>query len=56
VSFVRLFDPWGWVVGTSIDLDDIEDYKEPEKVKLYFILPPIDEEPPIDDEGPASPA
>ncbi len=55
VSFVRLFETWGWVVGTSIDLDDIEDYKEPEKVKLYFILPSIDEEPPIDDEGPASP-
>ena len=56
VSFVRLFETWGWVVGTSIDLDDIGAYKEPEKVKLYFILPPIDEEPPIDDEGPASPA
>ena len=55
VSLVRLFDPWGWVVGTSIDLDAIEAYKEPEKVKLYFPLPPIDEEPPIDDEGAASP-
>ncbi len=56
VSFVRLFETWGWVVGTSVDLDDIGAYKEPEKVKLYFLLPPIDEEPPIDDEGPASPA
>jgi len=55
VSFVRLFETWGWVVGTSIDLDDVGAYKEPEKVKLYFLLPPIDEEPPIDDEGPASP-
>jgi SH3-like domain-containing protein len=56
VSLVRLFDPWGWVIGTSIDLDAVEAYKDPEKVKLYFPLPPIDEELPIDDEGPASPA
>ena len=56
ISLVRFFDPWGWVVGTSIDLDAVEAYKEPEKVKLYFPLPPIDEEPPIDDEGAASPA
>ena len=56
VSFVRLFEHWGWVVGTSVDLDDIGAYKEPEKVKVYFLLPPIDEEPPSADEGPASPA
>jgi SH3-like domain-containing protein len=56
ISFVRLFEPWGWVVGTGIDLYAVEAYEEPEEVKLYFPLPPIDEEPPIDDEGPASPA
>ena len=38
VSFVRLFETWGWVIGTSVDLDDIGAYKDPEKVKLYFIL------------------
>ncbi len=56
ISLVRLFDPWGWVVGTGIDLYAVEAYEEPEEVKLYFPLPPIDEEPPIDDEGSASPA
>jgi hypothetical protein len=56
ISLVRLFELWGWVVGTGIDLYVVEAYEEPEEVVLYFLLPPIDEEPPIDDEGPASPA
>jgi len=35
VSLVRLFKPWGWIVGTGVYLDTIEAYEIPE-VMLYF--------------------
>lgn len=28
-SFVKLFEPWGWVIGTGIYFDDIEQYMHP---------------------------
>jgi hypothetical protein len=55
ISLVKLFEVWGWVVGTGVELETVETYKEPEELKLHFLLPPIDEEFPIEDEGPASP-
>lgn len=50
VSLVRLFKPWGWIVGTGVYSDTIEAYEIPE-VRLYF--PMGTEELPLD--GPASP-
>lgn len=35
VSLVRLFEPWGWIVGTGVYLDTIEAYEIPE-VMFYF--------------------
>ncbi|MFC1829418.1 cache domain-containing protein [Thermodesulfobacteriota bacterium] len=48
VSLVRLFEAWDWVVGTYVQLDDIEAYEEP--AELQFIIPLA----PITDELPAS--
>lgn len=55
ISLVKLFEAWGWLVGTGVELEAVEAYEEPEKLKLHFLLPPIDEEFPVEDEGPASP-
>lgn len=48
VSLVRLFEAWDWVVGTYVELDDIEAYEEPGE--LRFVIPLA----PIDDQAPAS--
>ena len=52
VSLVRLFKPWGWVVGTGIYKDTIEAYEMPERVRFYV---PLGSEPPLPDaNAPAS--
>lgn len=48
VSLVRLFQAWDWIVGTYVELDDIEAYEEP--AELQFIIPLA----PIKDNRPAS--
>jgi hypothetical protein len=48
VSLVRLFGAWDWVVGTYVELDDIEAYEEPGE--LQFVIPLT----PMDDQTPAS--
>lgn len=48
VSLVRLFKPWGWILGTGVYLDTIEAYEIPE-VRFYILGT---EELPLD--GPAS--
>lgn len=49
-SLVKLFKPWGWVVGTGLYLETIEAFEE---VFEPFIVPVPD--PPFDDRFPASP-
>jgi methyl-accepting chemotaxis protein len=34
LSFVRLFEPWGWVVGTGVYLDDVEAAQRAEAVRV----------------------
>ncbi|MCP4689140.1 MAG: hypothetical protein GY859_13885, partial [Desulfobacterales bacterium] len=29
-SFVRIFEPWGWIIGTGVYVDVIEAYEDPE--------------------------
>lgn len=45
ISLVRLFKPWGWIIGTGVYLDIIEAYEMPEVIKFYIPLgkPPIEE-------------
>ena len=45
ISLVRLFKPWGWIIGTGVYLDIIEAYEMPEVIKFYIPLG----EPPVED-------
>lgn len=38
ISLVRLFKPWGWIIGTGFYLDIIEAYEIPEVIKFYIPL------------------
>ena len=38
ISLVRLFKPWGWIIGTGIYLEIIEAYKMPEVIRFYIPL------------------
>ena len=49
VSLVRLFKPWGWIVGTGVYLDTIEAYEIPE---VWLYIPTGTDLLPL--EGPAS--
>lgn len=48
-SLVRLFKPWGWVVGTGLYLETIEAFEE-----VFEFFTPVPD-PPFDDRFPASP-
>ncbi|GAB6097633.1 hypothetical protein JCM14469_38870 [Desulfatiferula olefinivorans] len=37
ISFVRLFEPWGWVVGTGVYVDDIERDMAHERKRIIFL-------------------
>ncbi|MCP4687873.1 MAG: hypothetical protein GY859_07465 [Desulfobacterales bacterium] len=38
-SFVRIFEPWGWIIGTGVYVDVIEAYEDPEP--RIFTIPDI---------------
>ncbi len=38
ISLVRLFKPWGWIIGTGFYLDIIEAYEMPERIRFYIPL------------------
>ena len=38
ISLVRLFKPWGWIIGTGFYLDIIEAYEMPEVIRFYIPL------------------
>jgi PAS domain S-box-containing protein len=38
LSYVRAFEPWGWIVGTGIYLDDVHDEIRILKIKLLRIV------------------
>lgn len=46
VSFVKLFKPWGWIVGTDVELNAVEAYEAPEAPVFNIELPPINDEQP----------
>ena len=50
ISLVRLFKPWGWIIGTGIYLDIIEAYEMPEVIRFYIPLGEI----PMDEPGASS--
>ncbi len=38
MSFVKIFEPWGWIIGTGIYLDDIEEEISSLTRKMIYIL------------------
>ncbi len=51
-SLVRLYEPFGWVVGTGFYMETVEAYEEP--IDPGFFIP-LDDAIPFDDTRPASP-
>jgi hypothetical protein len=45
-ALVKLFEPWGWIVITELELDPLEAYEEPEDLQFNILLPPISDEAP----------
>ncbi|MBW1837859.1 MAG: cache domain-containing protein [Deltaproteobacteria bacterium] len=45
-ALVKLFEPWGWIVITELELDRVEAYEEPEDLQFNILLPPISDEAP----------
>ncbi len=43
-SFVRVFEPWGWIIGTGVYVDVIEAYEDPEPA-IYYVPPAMPEAP-----------
>jgi hypothetical protein len=43
-ALVKLFEPWGWLVVTEVELDHVEAYEEPEDLQFNILLPPISDE------------
>ncbi|MFH2218498.1 MAG: cache domain-containing protein [Pseudomonadota bacterium] len=46
VSLVRLFGAWDWIVGTYVELDDIEAYESPGELQLFIPVTPIEDQAP----------
>jgi len=47
-AFVRLFEPWGWIIGTGVYVDVIEAYEDPEPLIYYIPSDPPDPPDPPD--------
>ncbi|KJU85548.1 methyl-accepting chemotaxis sensory transducer [Candidatus Magnetobacterium bavaricum] len=37
LSYVRLFKPWGWIIGTGVYIDDIDTQMTRLKVKIFIV-------------------
>mgnify|MGYP001394872353 CR=1 FL=1 len=37
-AFVKLFEPWGWIIGTGLYTDDIESEIQSYELRLYIVL------------------
>ncbi len=38
MSFIKIFEPWGWIIGTGVYLDDVQDELMALKKKMVIIL------------------
>ena len=45
-ALVKLFEPWGWIVITELELDRVEAYEELEDLQFNILLPPLSDEAP----------
>ncbi len=45
-ALVKLFEPWGWIIITELELDRVEAYEEPEDLQFNILLPPLSDEAP----------
>ena len=37
ISYVKLFEPWGWVIGTGVYVDDMNTYFKTEAIRLGIV-------------------
>ena len=38
ISYVKLFEPWGWIIGTGIEVDDVEDHIDAITGRIFRIF------------------
>ena len=41
ISFVQLFEPWGWIIGSGIYIDDVEEAYQKDLVASLLVIVPI---------------
>jgi methyl-accepting chemotaxis protein len=37
ISYVKLYEPWGWIVGSGLYVDDLEDYVASQRLKVLAV-------------------